>query len=128
MCIIDNRDDWFGWFWDSAFKEKQIWIWDIKWMTLRQVICKIFKTTSNDIKNSPWLYGICGVPITDFNKVIDESFIRVHITKRFKKSKSDELFCPKWTKDYSWGKSIDISLTMEEYTFCSDYRLIVEFD
>ena len=112
MCIIDNRDDWY---WDCTNHHLVVWIDDIRWLTLRQAICKLFDTTSGDIKNSPWLYWICWVPITDFSQVIDDTFIRKHITKKFKKSKADTLFKPD-------------NLTMEEYTFCSAYRLIVEFD
>ena len=109
MCIIDDRDDWF---WDFTNINKVVYLDDILWLTLRKVICKIFNTTSWDIKNSPWLYWICWVPITDMNIVVDESFLRKHITKKWKKNKTDDFFCPK-------------HLTMEEYTFCSDYRLII---
>lgn len=112
MCIIDERDDWY---WDCTNHEKVVWIEDIRGLTLRQAICKLFNTTSSDIKNSPWLWWICWEPITNFNTVIDDSFHLLHITKRWKKSKGDEFFCPN-------------NLTIEEYTFCSDYRLITIFN
>lgn len=112
MCIIDDRDDWY---WDITAYHKLILFKDIEWMTLKQVICKYFDTTSWDIKNSPWLYWICWVPIQDYNQKIDGSFINKHITKRRKKNTTYDQFCPKY-------------LTMEEYTFCSDYRRIVLYD
>ena len=126
MCIIDDRSDWF---WDCTTHSKVLWIEDIRWMTLRQVICKVFNTTSWDIRNSPWLYGLCWEPIQDFNVVVDDSFLFLHITKRWKKSKDDEFFRPKWEIiNFKWKQYKKINLTIEEYTFCSDYRLIVKYN
>ena len=122
-CIISERDDWF---WDCTDHSHVVWIEDIRWKTIRQAICELFNTTSWDIKNSPWLYWICGVEIKDYNQIIDESFEFKHITKRWKKSKNDEFFRPKWYKlEKNWVHYILPELTLEEYTFCSWYFLIV---
>ena len=82
MCIIDENDDWFG---DCTYHPKVVWIEDIRGLTLRQAICKVFATTSKDIKNSPGLYGICGVPIEDMGQIVDDSLIGKHFTTRWKK-------------------------------------------
>lgn len=112
MCKIDHNSHWY---WDCTNHQKLVLFSDIEWMTLREAICKMFNTSSWDIKNSPWLYWICCDPIIDFNKIIDESFLFLHITKKPKRMEFTD-FHRKW-----W-------LTEETYNLCSDYRLIVPFD
>ena len=138
-CPIWNNPEWF---WDCTNHNNVIFIEDIRWKTLRQVICQMFNTTSGDIRNSPWLYWICWKEIQDYWQIIDDSFIFLHLTKRRKRTSSDEFFRPKWqviitwTKPKKWRKTLNQqrriyempNLTLDEYTFCSDYFLIVPFD